>query len=934
MDEIRVVDLPEKDWPLRADVSLLGSLVGRMLVEQGGPALLQRVEQVRHAAIADRENNDLSGAGLEQVLSQLQAHNTHDKTHDEIAQVIQAFSSYMRTVNLAEKVHRIRRRRSYQRARSAAQRGSLDEVIGGLKAAGVTLLQLQQTLARLSIQPVFTAHPTEATRRTIQEKEYEIVLRLVDRLNPELTPEEITITEERILSAISSAWQTRLVSSSRPTVADELDNILFYITDILYRVVPVYYESLNEALLKHYGAEATGGAASTTAPERLILRFGSWVGGDMDGNPNVHAGTILETLRMQRKAIIRRYIPELNQLGRSLSQSLSEITVDEAVQQRQGEYAARMPGVAARIVDRYHDMPYRCLLRYVVARLQDTLDEGGNAYASLEEFVADLNLIEQSLHHNKGTHAGLFAVQRFLLRARTFGFHMATLDVRQDAALHRQVMAEWLADSDWLGRSIAQRTAILAQRLESGEWPGLPPVEARSADMQRTLEVFRVLAEARQGFGEAATGLFIISMTQGADDVLTVLALSGAVQKGRAHTVALATVLDIAPLLETVDDLQAGPEILTTLLAEPVYRQHLEKLQSRQVIMVGYSDSNKDSGIAASRWALQQAQSQLVDCGTAAGVDVVFFHGRGGTVSRGGGNLVNGILGAPAGSVNGFMRLTEQGEVINRKYGVRPIALRNLELLTGATLRHSMQSELLASGRTTALLPPEGGQELMQVLARTARRHYRSLVHEHPDFAEFFRAFTPIDVIERLTIGSRPPSRRSGQGISNLRAIPWVFSWAQTRVGLPGVFGMGTALQQAAAEFGMDTMRRLLQQWPFFRALIEDVEMVLAKSELRIGRRYATLVTTTQHLLFEQIEAEFLRAEAVVLELKQTPHLLDDQPTLQRNIRLRNPYVDPLHLLQVDLLRRWRETGREDQGLLKALMATVNGISLGIQNTG
>jgi phosphoenolpyruvate carboxylase len=932
MDEIRVVDLPEKDWPLRADVSLLGSLVGRMLVEQGGAALLQRVEQVRRAAIADRENNDLSGAGLEQVLGQLQ----NDKTHDEIAQVIHAFSSYMRTVNLAEKVHRIRRRRSYQRARSGAQRGSLDEVIGTLKEAGVTLPQLQQTLARLSIQPVFTAHPTEATRRTLQEKEYEIVLRLVDRLNPELTPEEITITEERILSAISSAWQTRLVSSSRPAVADELDNILFYITDILYRVVPVYYESLDEALLKHYGPEAV----SNTAPERLMLRFGSWVGGDMDGNPNVHAGTILETLRMQRKAIIRRYIPELNQLGRSLSQSVSEITVDDAVQQRQAEYAARMPEVAAKIVDRYHDMPYRCLLRYVVARLQDTLDEAANAYGAVEDFVADLNLIEQSLRNNKGTHAGLFAVQRFLLRSRTFGFHMATLDVRQDAALHRTVMGEWLGDADWVQKPISERTRILAQRLESNDWPALPAADSRSPEMQRTLAVFRVLSEARQGFGEAATGLFIISMTQGADDVLTVLALSGAVQEnGRADAAVLATVLDIAPLLETVDDLQAGPKILDTLLAEPVYRRHLQRLQSRQVIMVGYSDSNKDSGIAASRWALQQAQSQLVECGTAAGIDVVFFHGRGGTVSRGGGNLVNGILGAPAGSVNGFMRLTEQGEVINRKYGVRPIALRNLELVTGATLRHSMQSELLASNQGLVpmgkdLLPPEGGHELMQMLAQTARKHYRGMVHEHPDFAEFFRAFTPIDVIERLTIGSRPPSRRSGQGINNLRAIPWVFSWAQTRVGLPGVFGMGTALQQASSEFGIDSLRRLLQQWTFFRALVEDVEMVLAKSELRIGRRYATLVTPAQRLLFEQIESEFQQAEAVVLALKQTQHLLDDQPTLQRNIRLRNPYVDPLHLLQVDLLQRWRDSGREDPGLLKALMATVNGISLGIQNTG
>ncbi len=925
MEEIRVVDLPKKDLPLRADVSLLGSLVGKMLVEQGGPGLLDRVEQVRHAAIADRERDDKSGTGLQTVLGKLQAGESNegarDGANDEIVQLIHAFSSYMRSVNLAEKVHRIRRRRDYQRARSAAQRGSLDEVIGGLKAAGVQLDMLQRALNRMRILPVFTAHPTEATRRTIQEKEYEIVLRLVDRLNPELTPEEKSISEQRMLSAISSAWQTRLVSSSRPTVADELDNILFYITDILYRVVPVFYESLDQALQNHYGPEAAGSIAA----EQMILRFGSWVGGDMDGNPNVHAGTILETLVMQRKAIIRRYLPEINSLGRSLSQSLSEISVDEAVMQRVSGYEDLMPEVAKAIVDRYRDMPYRCLLRYVAARLQATVDDGKQAYKEAEQLVHDLSLIELSLQANKGEHAGLFAVRRLMQRVRCFGFHMATLDVRQDAELHRNVMAEWLAKPDWVTTPVAQRSRVLADCLSAGSWPDLPAPTQQTKDMQRTLQVFKVLGEARQRFGLAATGLFIISMTQGADDVLTVMALAQAAGAGN---------LDIAPLLETVNDLQAGPDILAALLAEPIYLAHLRQLESRQVIMVGYSDSNKDSGIAASRWALQEAQTQLLQVGKEQGISVVYFHGRGGTVSRGGGNLVNGILGAPAGTVNGFMRLTEQGEVINRKYGVRPIALRNLELMTGATLRHSMDSELQLADSHIALTTPEGGSELMNMLAPTARQRYRRMMFEQAEFTDFFRAFTPIDVIERLTIGSRPPSRRSGAGIANLRAIPWVFSWAQTRIGLPGVFGMGTALQQVSQQFGNEYLRRLLQQWPFFRALIEDVEMVLAKSELRIGQRYASLVADEHRFLYEQIEEEFLLAQAAVLDLKQTKNLLDDQPTLQRNIRLRNPYVDPLHILQVDLLRRWREGDREDAHLLKALMATVNGISLGIQNTG
>ncbi|MGH8035216.1 MAG: phosphoenolpyruvate carboxylase, partial [Lysobacterales bacterium] len=402
------------------------------------------------------------------------------------------------------------------------------------------------------------------------------------------------------------------------------------------------------------------------------------------------------------------------------------------------------------------------------------------------------------------------------------------------------------------------------------------------------MAVFRALATARKRFGPEAIGLFIISMTQGADDVLTALALARAVINGEGDPVTL----DFAPLLETVDDLDAGPVILDSLLGLDVYRAHLAQRFERQVVMVGYSDSNKDSGIVSSRWALQMAQTGLRRLGERHAVDIVFFHGRGGTVSRGGGNLVNGILGAPPGTVNGHMRLTEQGEVINRKYGVRPIALRNLELITGASLLHTLgkQPDLTGSPPGPAVSESERAN-VMECMTQISRQIYRGLVYDNPDFPGFFRAITPIDVIQQLTISSRPASRRSGTGIGNLRAIPWVFSWAQIRVGLPGVFGMGSALDCAVQEFGIEALRRQLQSWTFFRALVEDVEMVLAKSELSIGARYADLVPASQHYLFETICAEFARARHWVLELKQTPDLLHDQRTLQRNIRLRNPYV-------------------------------------------
>jgi phosphoenolpyruvate carboxylase len=423
-------------------------------------------------------------------------------------------------------------------------------------------------------------------------------------------------------------------------------------------------------------------------------------------------------------------------------------------------------------------------------------------------------------------------------------------------------------------------------------------------------------------YGSGAIGLFIISMTQGADDVLTTLALS---EIANPHTGA-SSQLDIAPLLETVDDLQAGPAIIDDLLQQPFYRKHVSNLGDRQVVMVGYSDSNKDSGIVASRWALHEAQRLLVDAGRHHDTHIVFFHGRGGTVSRGGGNLVNGILGAPPGSVNNFLRLTEQGEVINQKYGVRFLALRNLELVAGATLKHSL-------GKASRGLDA-GESEILGWMAGHSRNKFQDMVYRDPDFPAYFRAGTPIDVIERLNIGSRPASRRSGAGIENLRAIPWVFSWAQVRVGFPGVFGFGSALDGAIEQFGLDRVRALLDRQVFFQGMVNDVEMVLGKSDLDIGKRYAALAGPGNQRFFKEIRQEFQLAEQRILELKSLERLLDDQPVLQRNIRLRNPYVDPLHLLQIEMLDEWRRGGREDDELLEALKATVKGIALGIQNTG
>ncbi len=907
MTDIRRIDIPEKDLPLRADVSLLGSLVGEMLVDQHGQDLLDRVETVRKASILQREVGE-DDAGLDAALSEMEP--------QQAVLVIQAFASYLRAVNLAEKVHRIRRRRVYQRESETAQRGSLEAVMAEIKTAGVDPESLAGAINGLRIQPVFTAHPTEATRRTIQEKEYDIVLRLVERLNPELTPGEEALALQRIRSDITSSWQTRLVPHSRPTVADELDNILFYITDILYRVVPVFYESVESAFEGQFGVCPEGFL------NNIVLRFGSWVGGDMDGNPNVTSLTILETLARQRAVVIERYLPDIRRLSRYLSQSTSEIGISEALTRQLQRYRELMPEVNRSIPERHRDMPYRCFLKLMASRLGATLSDGERGYSTSREFTADIQLIQESLQDNKGRYAGLINVERLLRRVNTFGFHLVTLDVRQDALLHRRVMGELLGCKDWETRSADNRARTLAHLLKSENLPYLSDTRVISDEAAETLAVFQAISTARKLYGNAAIGLFIISMTQGADDVLTAQALS---EIANPHTGASSR-LDVAPLLETVDDLEAGPDIIGALLKLDVYRAHLEGLGNRQVVMVGYSDSSKDSGIVASRWALHEAQRRLVEVGGNNGIDVVFFHGRGGTVSRGGGNLVNGILGAPPRTVNGYLRVTEQGEVINQKYGVRFLALRNLELVAGATLTHRLG---LAS---QGLSEPES--EIVSDMAKISRSHFRAMVYEDPGFPAYFRASTPLDVIERLNIGSRPASRRSGEGIENLRAIPWVFSWAQIRVGFPGIFGFGTALDQAITRFGIENVRDLLNGQVFFGGMINDVEMVLGKSDLKIGARYAGLAGESGQRFFDAIKSEFQLAERRILELKRLDALLDDQTVLQRNIRLRNPYVDPLHLLQIDMLQRWRADGREDEGLLEALKATVKGIALGIQNTG
>ena len=909
MEASRDPEFLPHDGPLREDVHRLGAMVGRMLAEQGGESFYQRVEQVRTASIRRRRE----GSAVDDLAESLAGLDA-----EAAESLARAFAAYFQAVNTAERVHRIRRRRDYQREGGAPQPESLLDVLQKLKDQGVGADELLEWLYKLKVEPVFTAHPTEAIRRSLLEKEQAIVRALVDNFDPTRTPQERKEDDDRIFMALSAGWQTAEASPIRPSVQDEHHHVGFYLANPIYRIVPAFYEVLADALQTVYGV---------AVPLPRLLSFATWVGGDMDGNPNVGADTIGNSLATQRAHVLEHYIADVDGLARMLSQTDDRVDFEPSLLQRLATYREQFPRAAATIRPRHADMPYRCLLTLIRARLEATLEEGHDeGYASAEELLDDLLLIVHGLIDHRGLNAGAYAVRRLVWRVRTFGFHLARLDVRQDSRVHDDALAALLGDEDWTQRAPAERIAKL-RPYASGEQT-LAKVDDAQAESLRA--VFATLHASRGHYGVDAIGLYIISMARSAADVLAVLALarhgeffeSSPEGDGRKTNVPL----DIAPLFETVDDLKNAPDTLRALLDDPVYRAHLRARGDRQWVMLGYSDSGKDGGTLASRWGLQRAQVELLDVAQQAGIRLAFFHGRGGSASRGGARITPALMSSPRGSVAGVLRVTEQGEVIHRKYGIRALALRNLEQTVGAVLRASL--------RPRADEPHEAQwREYMTALAADSRRAYRELV-DREGFVDYFRAATPIDVIEQMALGSRPSRRRSMRGVEDLRAIPWVFAWTQCRSIITGWYGLGTALERAVDVHGEKVLAQMASEWPFFTNMLDDVEMVLAKCDLDIAEAFSKLAGPLHESFFAMIRGEFERTSHWLLRLKGSQELLRDDPRLALSIRLRNPYVDPMSLLQVDLLQRWRATDRKDDDLLRALVACVNGVAQGLQNTG
>ncbi|HEY1016232.1 MAG TPA: phosphoenolpyruvate carboxylase [Herpetosiphonaceae bacterium] len=920
--------------PLSGLIRLLGNALGATIVEQEGVAALELEEHVRLLAKNLRAAPDPARADeLVRLLAGLPV--------SQLTGLIKAFTHYFGLINLAEGVERLRVLRERDRQHQHEPRSeSIGAALRLLKAQGVEADALSAMLASAQITPVFTAHPTEAKRRTTLKKLHRIAAaaqQLVDEL---ALPGQRADAQEIIQEEIVSLWQSDEVRLIKPTVIDEVKNGLYYFEESLVEMVPRLYRDFERSL----------GEAYPEAEWRLppLFRFGSWVGGDRDGNPFVTPAVTIEAIRLLRGRMLKHHIRAIESLSHRLSQSSRQVAVTSELEDSIAADALAFPELAQVLAVRNPHEPYRQKCSYIHARLGRTLeyaeryqpDWGGGVaqppadswYRSSAQFLAELDLMDASLRQ----HGGAAIANGFLADVRrsaeVFGLHTATLDIRQHSSRHTSALAEILASAgmcdDYAALGQDERAELLARELLSPR-PLIPTRLPYSAETSETIETFRVIAAVLEQLDAEMIETYIISMTEGVSDMLAVLVLA---READLYVPGKHSKLNIVPLFETGADLAAAGRILDTLLACEPYRQHLALRGDIQEIMIGYSDSNKDGGFVSAHWALYRSQLDLAAIAQRHGIALRLFHGRGGSVGRGGGPANRAILGQPAGTVQGRIKITEQGEVISDRYAEPETAYRHQEQVINAVLRASFPA-------SSAAARPEWEAALEQV-AEASRQVYRELVYDHPRFVEYFRQATPITEISRLKIGSRPASRKNSDRIEDLRAIPWVFSWMQSRHTLPGWFGLGASLRGYidGQQGGLATLRAMYAEWPFFTSLLDNAQMILAKADMDIARLYATLVADEglRAEIFGRIEAEYGLAVETIRQVAQVDELLATNPVLQRSIKQRNPYVDPLSFIQVELLRRLRSNpeGEEHQAIEDAILLSINGIAAGLKNTG
>ena len=885
----------DRSSALSADIKLLGNMLGVVIREQHGVEAFNLVERVRAEAKERRSSNAHAAGDLQNIIDSL------DTSSMQV--LIKAFSNYFQLINIAEDQQRIRVLR--QREAKGTLDESIDSAIRQLRDAGLTADQIRGLLNRLKVRLVITAHPSEAKRKEVLLKLRQLAEMIEACDGKQLLPREQRQLEVTLAEEIEELWQTRPTRANRPTVIDEVDFGVYFITSVIMDVALELVDDLQLTLERYYPDEDW----SDLPP---FLQYASWIGGDRDGNPNVTAEVTLETMRTLRNAARQLYLSEIAFLREHLTQSLDEITVSPALLER-------VQGM--QFPERAHDEVYRQFMGLVWEKLNE------DGYATSDDLLADLQLVEESLLQNRGEFVARGTLRRLIQKVKMFGLHLVPLDIREDARLHIAALDELFRAygqcDNYAQLPEAEKQALLTREILSRR-PFFPAEPQFSETTNRVISTWRMIAEAQRRYGKMVIDSVIASMSTAPSDILTMLLL--------AREVGVQNDVDLVPLFETIDDLKAAPEVMEGLFNNPEYRKHLEARGMRQQIMLGYSDSNKDGGYLASNWNLYVAQQALAEVCARYGVELELFHGRGGSIGRGGGPTNRAIQSQPPAAFQGRLKITEQGEVIAYRYSNVAIARRHLNQV--------MHAVLLSLGMPVKPDIPAEWREAMETLSELGAAEYRRFVYETPGFLDYWQQATPINELARMPIGSRPAKRSKG-GFESVRAIPWMFSWMQSRAIIPSWYGIGTALETFCRqnEGGLDLLRTMYREWSFVQALVENNELDLAKADMGIAELYASLVDdeALRNTIFSQMKAEHARACDLICKITGQKHLLEHAPVLQVSIDRRNPYVDPLNFIQVVLLRRLRALPagtQEYETILNLVMATINGIAAGMKTTG
>jgi phosphoenolpyruvate carboxylase len=916
------LETPDKDLPLRDDIRLLGRILGDTVRNQEGEPVFEIVERIRRTSI--RFHRDEDEAARDELAATL-----NSLTHGQSVQIIRAFSYFSHLANIAEDQHHIRRTRAHALAASAPREGTMAHALARARDAAISRSTLQSFFTNALVCPVLTAHPTEVRRKSTIDREMEVAHLLAERDGRRLTPEETAASEEALRCAVLTLWQTSMLRGTRLKVVDEVANGLSYYDYTFLRELPRFYAALEDQL-------ASTDSAWDGFELPSFLRVGSWIGGDRDGNPFVTAEVLRQALRMQSERALKFYLDEVHLLGGELSldarlvtvsdqlKDLAERSPDRSPHRRTEPYRQAISGIYARLAATARAFEQAEVSRHAVGKAPP--------YAEAAEFVADLAILHHSLTANGSPTLARGRLRSLRRAANTFGFYLAGIDLRQNSAVHERTVGELFemtrADMNYAGLPEAARISLLREELKTARLLSSPFLPY-SAETASELTILREAAEAHRRYGKAAVPNYVISKTNGVSDLLEVglLLKEAGLLRPRERELDV----NIVPLFETIADLRNCESIMDELLAVPEYLSLLESRGRAQEVMLGYSDSNKDGGFLTAGWELYKAEIALIDTFRRHGMTLRLFHGRGGSVGRGGGPSYQAILAQPFGAVQGQIRITEQGEVIAAKYSQAEVGRRNLEILAAA----SLEATLLQPNQAA---PHEEYFAAMEELSNHAYQAYRNLVYETAGFERYFWESTVIGEITKLNIGSRPASRKNSTRIEDLRAIPWVFGWSQCRLMLPGWYGFGTAIKAwlaARPRDGMKILQEMYREWPFFQTLLSNMDMVLAKSNIAIASRYAELVEDTElrEAIFPRLRAEWQYTFEMLLAITGQQALLDQNPLLARSIKNRFPYLDPLNHVQIELLKRHR-AGDTDERVVQAIHLTINGIAAGLRNSG